>query len=619
QVWVPELIEPFAGYATELTLVEAPARPFQSACGGRNYTRVRIWERVYVSYEPPLSSRLRRDPSLNSSVVDMLEPGQQAGVMGGPVCADGYIWWELQPINTNLRGWAAEGDADGAWLVPVGTSGRAGATPVPAGPTTTPVPAGPSATPLPIVPLSPRGPWVIGVRYPAPAPDPGEIRALNADGTGLTRLPDYWFPHAAADLRDGASEKHALIGLRNRTCVGTLCDYVLRAFRLPNLEQVFSIRMLNLDLARKAGHGPWPEALAANPPLMAVGWEGREPALLWSPDGRYLAFVGAIDGPSADVYAYDSLTAAVLRLTDGPGQPVLMGWSPDSRWVVHMEVEFEYGEQGPQFEPVAVWAADVQGGPARYLYASRGALGDSEEIVGWRSDSKAVTEERDPLGRTGRLAQVDVLTGTFRTLYAGEVSSAAVDPSSGTVAFVPYDPIFFPLQADPSLGGPIATAWADAAGTLTEGGIYLLRPGSDAPMRLAYEEWYAAYEGLAWIPEVQRFFAAWSVTLSFTADGLVDQVLSERYIPVASPDGKWLVFRRPPHFPAIAVYAAAGDLAYEFEGMHATDVLWKRDSSGVYLYSPEAGLRFFSPPRHSYETLSEAPGLLDGSLRLIYP
>jgi hypothetical protein len=319
------------------------------------------------------------------------------------------------------------------------------------------------------------------------------------------------------------------------------------------------------------------------------------------------------------VYAYDSETAAVLRLTDGPGQPALMGWSPDSRWVVHMEAEFAYGEDGPEYEPVAVWAADARGGPATYLYASRGGLGASEEIVGWRSGSALVTVERDVLGRTGRLAQVDVLTGTFRTLYAGEVSSAAVDPSSGTVAFVPYDPIFFPLQADPSLGGPIGAAWADATGTLTEGGIYLLRRESEAPERLAYEAWYSAYEDLTWIPQLQRFFGAWSQTVSFTAGGEVDQVFNERYIPVASPDGEWLVFRHPPHFPGVAVYTPDGDLAYEFETARASDIVWKRDSTGVYLYSPEAGLRLFSPSLHSYETLSEAPGLLSGSLRLIYP
>jgi hypothetical protein len=435
----------------------------------------------------------------------------------------------------------------------------------------------------------------------------------------LTRFSEYHFRHPGVDLRDGISDRHSLIGLREVSCGITECDYFLHLYRLPGHEAVLEIKMLTPDLAWEMGQKRTSEALADNPPLMAVGWEGAEPAMLWSPDGRYLAFVGAIHGPSADVYAYDSLTSAVLRLTDGPGQPVLMGWSPDSRWVVHMEVDFEYGETGPDYEPVAVWAADVQGVPATYLYASRGDLGDSEEIVGWRSDHEVVTAERDPLGRTGRLAQVNVQSGDFKTLYAGEVASAAVDPASGTVAFVPYDPVFFPLQEDPSLGGPVAAAWADAAGGLTEGGIYLLRRGGAAPERLEFEEWYTAYEGLQWIPEVDRFFGTWSQTISFTADGLVGRVFDERYIPQASPDGKWLVFRRPPHFPGVAVYTPEGDLAYEFEGMTVTDIVWKRDSTGVYLYSPDSGLRFFSPSRHSYETLNAAPAIIGGSLRLIYP
>ena len=79
--------------------------------------------------------------------------------------------------------------------------------------------------------------------------------------------------------------------------------------------------------------------------------------------------------------------------------------------------------------------------------------------------------ERNAVGRTGRLAQVDVLTGAFKTLHAVEVASVAVDPSSGTVAFVPCDPAFFPLQEDPSLGGPIADECASAQGTVSDGGI----------------------------------------------------------------------------------------------------------------------------------------------------
>lgn len=36
---------------------------------------------------------------------------------------------------------------------------------------------------------------------------------------------------------------------------------------------------------------------------------------LWSPDGRYLAIVGAIEGPSSDLYVFDTQTQRFQRLT----------------------------------------------------------------------------------------------------------------------------------------------------------------------------------------------------------------------------------------------------------------------------------------------------------------
>jgi hypothetical protein len=29
------------------------------------------------------------------------------------------VWWELAPDSTGLTGWAAEGDAEDAWLLPI--------------------------------------------------------------------------------------------------------------------------------------------------------------------------------------------------------------------------------------------------------------------------------------------------------------------------------------------------------------------------------------------------------------------------------------------------------------------------------------------------------------------
>jgi len=47
--------------------------------------------------------------------------------------------------------------------------------------------------------------------------------------------------------------------------------------------------------------------------------------------------------------------------------------------------------------------------------------------------------------------------------------------------------------------------------------------------------------------------------------------------------------------------------------------VWKRDSSGFYLFSAEAGLRFFSTSSRSDSVVHPAPGFAGESLRLVYP
>jgi len=55
----------------------------------------------------------------------------------------------------------------------------------------------------------------------------------------------------------------------------------------------------------------------------------------WSPDSRYLAFSGAMDGPSSDVYTYDTTTGTLRRLTTGREEIVKIVWSPDGEWIMH--------------------------------------------------------------------------------------------------------------------------------------------------------------------------------------------------------------------------------------------------------------------------------------------
>ncbi len=62
--------------------------------------------------------RLRQTASLEAEVVVRLDEGTLVSIIGGPVEADGYIWWELE--HATGRGWGAERSLDGLqWLAVV--------------------------------------------------------------------------------------------------------------------------------------------------------------------------------------------------------------------------------------------------------------------------------------------------------------------------------------------------------------------------------------------------------------------------------------------------------------------------------------------------------------------
>jgi uncharacterized protein YraI len=59
--------------------------------------------------------QLRAGPGFAFTTVYLLPEGTLAKVIGGPVEADGYYWWQL--TYEGLEGWSA-----GAWLQPLGES-----------------------------------------------------------------------------------------------------------------------------------------------------------------------------------------------------------------------------------------------------------------------------------------------------------------------------------------------------------------------------------------------------------------------------------------------------------------------------------------------------------------
>ncbi|TES93263.1 MAG: hypothetical protein E3J88_00360 [Anaerolineales bacterium] len=146
----------------------------------------------------------------------------------------------------------------------------------------------------------------------------------------------------------------------------------------------------------------------------------------WSPGGHYLAFSGAIDGPSLDLYVYVVTTGAIRRLTDGPFDTGSLHWSPDGKWIVHLA-------QKGGCENDALWAAKADGSEVRLLYLSPENIG----IAGWTGPSTFYVIEACFEPRTIRFVDID--NNTTKLIFDTEIGIVwdfAFDPDSGALVFM---------------------------------------------------------------------------------------------------------------------------------------------------------------------------------------
>ncbi|MEL6149066.1 MAG: SH3 domain-containing protein [Chloroflexota bacterium] len=64
-----------------------------------------------------LANNVRSQPALDAQKVGELPPGNIFAVLNGPVCADDFVWWEVD--YNGLVGWTAEGENTTYWLAPL--------------------------------------------------------------------------------------------------------------------------------------------------------------------------------------------------------------------------------------------------------------------------------------------------------------------------------------------------------------------------------------------------------------------------------------------------------------------------------------------------------------------
>ena len=141
----------------------------------------------------------------------------------------------------------------------------------------------------------------------------------------------------------------------------------------------------------------------------------------WSPDDQKLAFASAHDGPSSDLYVFDSATNQLLRLTDGPTQIGDVHWSPDGKWIYHQAIK-NFGT-GAGWSVDSVWVAAVDGS------ANRKLIDESEQgvvFISWHTPTEIILADSTPVAPNA-IRLLNIETGIQTSLFAGTYYTAQLD------------------------------------------------------------------------------------------------------------------------------------------------------------------------------------------------
>jgi len=432
--------------------------------------------------------------------------------------------------------------------------------------------ATPTSTAVPIDPeaLNPDGPWLVGVTRQ------GQLIGLNPDGSGLTgiwrsplidRYPDL---QAAAVISQSG-------WIAARTSLSTWpsppADISLDIFRLPGTEPMQRIALFSDELvARMEERGEYPVP-DANYTVTGPAWQNELVYLTvlsernsprWSPEGRYLAFAAAIDGLSSDIYVYDTRTDRVQRLTSGANQAVIMGWSPDSRWIVHAEVSSTMIADGGEiggFPADTVWAASADGAELKRIYQP----GRVEFIEGWLSNTVFVVNQWSGYIFLHDLRTVDLNASTERMRWAGRFYTSAVAPAA-RMAVIDVVGEFTAEEDYPPVGLHLVPLDGRPPRQLFPGNV---------EVNAAWIDWFA---------QLNRFLAGgFSAPYFFTPAGEIGPTFeNERGRPAVSPDGSWLMFDKDRDRPGLRLYRPDATLVREVSDEQAFNLVWTPDSSSLY-------------------------------------
>ncbi len=145
----------------------------------------------------------------------------------------------------------------------------------------------------------------------------------------------------------------------------------------------------------------------------------------WSPNGNYMAFAGAMDGPSSDLYVYNMQTSAIQRLSDGSKNIQWINWSADGKEIFQASSYYDACEGDCN----SYYTVALDGKPARAMthLDNNGGVNIS---VGWLTPSRELMYSDANGSGEAYLRYFDYELNQTVDLYPFALDSVALDPDS---------------------------------------------------------------------------------------------------------------------------------------------------------------------------------------------
>jgi len=102
---------------TQIPTTMPTATVTAAPCPGAPPSILSVGIRAYVV--PGEANRLRPSAGNSTSdpIIGLIQAGEEVVIVGGPICTDGYRWWQVE-FRSEL-GWTADGEGDEYWIRPV--------------------------------------------------------------------------------------------------------------------------------------------------------------------------------------------------------------------------------------------------------------------------------------------------------------------------------------------------------------------------------------------------------------------------------------------------------------------------------------------------------------------